>query len=122
MTGASSGNDPGGSGQATAAHASTVTEAAQPVKRKPRGRRNVALSGLGVLVLIGAAAAAGFLIVHNMVSRVPRINVGQLPASGVSQTVLITGAGFGATGGSTPVSSQAQFSGLIMLLHINASK
>ncbi len=119
MTGTSSGNDPGGSAQATAAHASTVVEEQPPVKRKPRGRRNVMLSGLGVLVLIGAAAAAGFLIVNNLVSRVPRINVGRLPPSGVSQTILITGTGFGATGGSAPV-SQAQFSGLIMLLHINA--
>src|ERR1017187_690198 len=119
MTGTSSGNDPGGSAQATAPHASTVVEAEQPVKRKPRGRRKGLLSGLGVLVLIGAAAAAGFLIVNNLVSRVPRINIGRLPPSGVSQTILITGAGFGATGGSAPVSSQGQFSGLIMLLHIN---
>ena len=119
MTGTSSGNDPVGSAQATAAHASTVVEEQPPVKRKPRGRRNVMLSGLGILVLIGAAAAAGFLIVNNLVSRVPRINVGRLSPSGVSQTILITGTGFGATGGSAPV-SQAQFSGLIMLLHINA--
>jgi LCP family protein required for cell wall assembly len=119
MTGTSSGNDPGGSAQATAPHASTVVEAEQPVRCKPRGRRNVMLSGLAVLVLIGAAAAAGFLIVNNLVSRVPRINVGRLPPSGVSQTILITGTGSGATGGSAPV-SQAQFSGLIMLLHINA--
>jgi LCP family protein required for cell wall assembly len=119
MTGTSSGNDPGGSAQATAAHASTVVEEQPPVKRKPRGRRNVMLSGLGILVLIGAAAAAGFLIVNNLVSRVPRINVGRLSPSGVSQTILITGTGFGATGGSAPV-PQAQFSGLIMLLHINA--
>ena len=119
MTGTSSGNDPGGSAQATAPHASTVVEEQPPVKRKPRGRRNAMLSGLGVLVLIGAAAAAGFLIVNNLVSRVPRINVGRLPPSGVSQTILITGTGFGGAGGSAPV-SQAQFSGLIMLLHINA--
>ena len=129
MTGTSSGNDPGGSAQATAPHASTVVEEQPPVKRKPRGRRNAMLSGLGILVLIGAAAAAGFLIVNNLVSRVPRINVGRLPPSGASQTILITGTGFGGTGfggtgfggtgGSAPV-SQAQFSGLIMLLHINA--
>jgi LCP family protein required for cell wall assembly len=119
MTGTFNGNDPGGSAQATARHTSTVAEAEMPVKRKPRGRRNGLLSGLGVLVLIGAAAAAGFLIVNNLVSRVPRINVGRLPPAGVSQTILITGTGFGATGGSAPVSSRAQFSGLIMLLHIN---
>jgi LCP family protein required for cell wall assembly len=119
MTGTSSGNDPGGSAPAAAPHASAVIEAEQPVKRKPRGKRKGLLSGLGVLMLVGAAAAAGFLIVNNLVSRVPRINIGQLPPSGVSQTILITGAGFGATGGSSPASSRAQFSGLIMLLHID---
>jgi polyisoprenyl-teichoic acid--peptidoglycan teichoic acid transferase len=120
MTRSSGGNDRSGSVRSTDPSASTIVEEERPVRRKRRGRRAVALSILGVLILIGAAVAAGFLIVNALVGHVPRVHVGGLPASGASQTVLITGAGFGATGTTVPLSSKPQFSGLIMMLYINA--
>ncbi len=120
MTRPSSGSDRSGSVRSTDPSASTIVEEERPVRRKRRGRRAVALSILGVLILIGAAVAAGFLIVNALVSHVPRVHVGGLPASGASQTVLITGSGFLPSGTAAPVASKVQFTGLIMMLHINA--
>jgi LCP family protein required for cell wall assembly len=119
MTDQPRGTDPGGPAPLT--EPDPVAGPQPPVKRPRRGKRIAVLSGLGVLVLFGAAVAAGFLAVNHLVSRVPRVSVGQLPASGAGQTILITGAGFGAASGPSP-SSAAEFSGLIMLMHVNASK
>jgi LCP family protein required for cell wall assembly len=119
MTDTPRGTNPGGPAHLT--DADPAAGADPPVKRPRRGKRIAVLSGLGILVLFGAAVAAGFLAVNHLVSRVPRISVGQLPASGGGQTILITGAGFGATGGPSPASA-AEFSGLIMLMHVNASQ
>jgi LCP family protein required for cell wall assembly len=82
------------------------------------------LSVLASLVLVGAAAAVGFVVVNNLIGRIPRVHVSHLalPPGGGSQTVLITGGGFGPAGWSAPASSKAGFSGLIMMLHINIGK
>lgn len=116
-----SGNDPDGSTRAADPDVPAVAEEDLPVQRKRRGRRIVALSGLGALVLIGASAAAGFLIVHQLMAGISRVRAGGLVTSRGGQTFLITGAGFGPTGAAAPASA-AQFSGLIVMMHLNAGK
>jgi LCP family protein required for cell wall assembly len=88
---------------------------------RKRHKRAAVLSVLGGLVLIGAVAAIGFVVVSNLI---PRIHVSHLvlPQGGADQTVLITGAGFGPTGTSAPTATGTEFSGLIMLLHIDINK
>lgn len=130
MTRTPSGNNSGDPAHSAAPDIFPAVRAAQPTRRKRRGTRIAVLSVLSVLVLLGAAVAAGFAIVNNMAGNIPRLTVARLdsstgPTAGpyqAGQTVLITGAGFGPTGSSAPGTSAPEPSGLIMLLHINADK
>jgi LCP family protein required for cell wall assembly len=120
MTGTPSGHDPADSSHSTG----PISEAAgadQPARQKQR-RRRITRSVLVAMVLIGVMVAAGFVLIGNLASSIPRTHIGRLVvSSGTSQTVLITGVGLGPTGSSSS-GSGPQFSGLIMMLHIDASK
>jgi LCP family protein required for cell wall assembly len=121
MTDRPSGNDPAG----PAPSPGPTPEADQPARQMQR-RRRITLSVLAAVVLIGAIVAAGFVLIGNLTSSIPRTHVGRLAGPASSETVLITGAGLGPTGltasASASASSAPQFSGLIMMLHINVSK
>jgi LCP family protein required for cell wall assembly len=129
MTRIPSGNDP-----ADPAHPADPDTAAaagpdQPARRKRHGRRIAALSGLTAAVLLGVTVAASVAVAGPRAGGVTRIHAarlmsatGQPAASGHGETVLITGAGFGPTGAAPPGSSAPEFSGLIVLLHINGNK
>jgi LCP family protein required for cell wall assembly len=121
MTSPPIGDDPGSSVPSTGLDPASRMGRRAARKRGKRGKRAAVLSVLGGLVLIGAVAAIGFVVVSNLI---PRVHVSHLvlPPGGASQTVLITGAGFGPTGSSQPTSSKAEFSGLIMLLHIDINQ
>jgi LCP family protein required for cell wall assembly len=121
MTSPPIGDDPGSSAHSTGPDPASRMGRRAARKRGKRGKRAAVLSVLGGLVLIGAVAAIGFVVVSNLI---PRVHVSHLvlPPGGASQTVLITGAGFGPTGASAPTGSKTEFSGLIMLLHIDINK
>lgn len=130
MTRIPSGNKPGKHAHSADPDTSAAAGADQPARRKRRGTRVAVLAALSVLVLLGATVAAGFAVVNNMASNIPRLAVARLDSStgpvtrthADGQTILITGAGFGPTGSSAPGTSAPEPSGLIMLLHINADK
>jgi LCP family protein required for cell wall assembly len=77
------------------------------------------------VVLVGAVAAGGYAYVNHLAGSIQRIPVKfvKLDAAtggyGGAMTVLITGKGVGPTGGTSVPENSA--SGLIMLLHVNAS-
>jgi LCP family protein required for cell wall assembly len=80
------------------------------------------------VVLLAATVATDLAVAGPRAGSVRRIGVARLVSmtgpsakSGYGETVLITGAGFGPTGAAPPGSAPA-FSGLVMLLHINANK
>jgi LCP family protein required for cell wall assembly len=100
----------------------TGLKTASPGRRRRRLR--VALVSLAsVTVLLGAAAAGGYIYVNHEVGSIPRVPVKFLsqdnPADGM--TVLLTSTQVGPTGlhDGQGVDSDT---GLIMLLHINADK
>ena len=95
-----------------------------PARRKRRGLRIALVITASFVVLIGAVAAGGYAYLNHMANSIQRVPVkfAKLDAAsgyGGAMTVLITGKGIGPTGGkSVPENSS---SGLIMLLHVNAS-
>jgi LCP family protein required for cell wall assembly len=122
VTGTPGASDAGGSEDAAVPDPAAGPD--EPAGRKRRGKRVAVLAVLSALVVAAAAVAVGFVVVNNLAGRIPRTPVSHLvlPEGGASQTILITGAGFGPTGSSAPSMSGAEFSGLIMILHINIDK
>jgi polyisoprenyl-teichoic acid--peptidoglycan teichoic acid transferase len=97
-------------------------QAGEPGKPKRRVRRGVLVSVASLLVVAIAAAVGIYAYVNHAVSSIPRVHVGNLSgsASGSAQTFLITGSPWEPTG--TEVQGvPANYSKLIMLLHINAN-
>lgn len=103
-------------------------------KRKRRLRRALITAGVCVVVLLGAVAGAGFLVINHLASGIHRIsgitaltaaNRPVMPAATQgSMTVLLTTSdnfapGSGPAGSSQPASLR---SGLIALVHLNASQ
>lgn len=103
--------------------------------RGPRLRRIVLAAIACLIVLVGAVAGGGYLFANRMLSSIHRIRVAALDAANQpimpiptqrSQTVLVTGSvtepgtvgGSGADGSST---APEMLSGLITLVHLNAS-
>ncbi len=99
----------------------------RPGRRKRRGWRVAAVAATSVLALVAVVAVGTYALVNHVASSIPRVRVGHLEAAtrtgagshSRGETVLITGSSFGPTGTSAPVPSPPEFSGLIMLLHIN---
>lgn len=98
-----------------------------PSRKGPRRGLRIALVTLASLVvLIGGVAAGGYFYLNHLAGSIQRIPVKFAAVSepagssyGGAMTVLITGRGIGPTGAmSVPENST---SGLIMLLHVNAS-
>ena len=98
--------------------------------RRRRGLRIALISMASFVVLIGAVAAGGYAFVNHMAGSIQRIPVKftKLTAADspggsydhmAAMNVLITGAGFGPTGRSQPISALSD-SGLIMILHVDA--
>ena len=100
-------------------------EQEQPPRRRRRGLRIALVTMASFVVLIGAVAVGGYAYLNHLAGSIQRIPVKfvKLDAAtggyGGAMTVLITGKGIGATGArSVPEDSP---SGLIELLHVNAS-
>ncbi len=100
--------------------------------RRRRGLRIALISMASFVVLIGAVAAGGYAFVNHLAGSIQRIPVkftklaaADSPAGSYdhmkAMNVLITGAGFGPTGSSQPVSELSD-SGLIMILHVDANQ
>ena len=95
-------------------------------RRRRRGLRIALVTMASLVVLIGGVVVGGYAYVNHLASSIPRIPVkfAKLDAAsggnyGGAMTVLITGQGIGPTGSMTlPYNST---SGLIMLLHVNAT-
>lgn len=91
-------------------------------RRRRRGSRIALLSALSVIVLIGAAVGGAFAVIGHLTGNVHRIDVTRLAAvgkpaggpTGQAMNVLITG--------QDRPGGKDQPSGLIMILHINASQ
>ena len=100
----------------------------QPPRRRRRGLRIALVTVSSFVVLVGAVAVGGYAYVNHLASSIQRIPVSftKLDAAaggsseyGGAMTVLITGQGIGPTGAMTaPYNS---ISGLIMLLHVDAT-
>jgi LCP family protein required for cell wall assembly len=92
--------------------------------RRRRGLRIALVSLASVTVLLGAAAAGGYLYVNHEVGSIPRVPVKFLAQddSAGGTTVLLTDTQVGPTGLSDPQWAAHGDAGLIMLLHINADK
>ena len=98
----------------------------RPARRRRRGLRIALVTLASFVVLIGAVAAGGYFYLNHLAGSIQRIPVKFAAVSqpaganyGGAMTVLITGKGIGPTGAmSVPENST---SGLIMLLHVNAS-
>ena len=98
----------------------------QPVRRRRRGLRIALVTMASFVLLIGVVAAGGYFYVNHLAGSIQRIPVkfAKLDAAtgseyGGAMNVLITGKGVGPTGGkSVPENSS---SGLIMILHVNAT-
>ena len=100
----------------------------RPARRRRRGLRIALVTLASFVVLIGRVAAGGYFYLNHLAGSIQRIPVKFAAVSqpgsatapyGGAMTVLITGKGIGPTGGmSVPENST---SGLIMLLHVNAS-
>src|SRR6201996_2067536 len=101
-----------------------AAEPEKPIRRK-RGLRIALLSFASVVVLLGAVAAGGFAYINHEVGNVQRIpvNFTALDASGTAggMTILLTTYQSGYTGTGTDKTDTGQ-AGLIMLLHINATR
>ena len=125
-----SGNTPGdriviGAGQ------SAVPEQGQPPRRRRRGLRIALVTMASLVVLIGGVVAGGYAYVNHLAGSIQRIPVkfAKLDAAsqqadgssgyGGAMTVLITGKGIGPTAAHTEPEDSS--SGLIMLLHVNAT-
>ena len=95
-----------------------------PARRRRRGLRIALVIMASFVVLIGGVVAGGYAYVNHLAGSIQRMPVkfAKLAAAseyGGAMTVLITGKGIGPTGDkSVPENSS---SGLIMLLHVNAS-
>jgi LCP family protein required for cell wall assembly len=91
--------------------------------RRRRRLRTALVSLASATVLLGAAAAGGYIYVNHEVGSIPRVPVKFLsqdnPATGM--TVLLTSTQVGPTGLSDGQGVDSD-TGLIMLLHINADK
>jgi len=105
-------------------------KSAQPDRPRRRGLRVVLISVASFAVFLGAVAAGGYLFINHMTGSIQRIPVkftkldaANRPAGysdyGGAMTVLITGEDFGPTGNGEIGGPYP--SGLIMLLHVNAS-
>ena len=98
----------------------------RPARRRRRGLRIALVTMASFVILVGVVAAGGYFYVNHLAGSIQRIPVRFAAVSepagseyGGAMTVLITGKGIGPTGGmSVPEDST---SGLIMLLHVNAS-
>src|ERR1700753_1148671 len=111
--------------------AAEVTEVRPPVAapekpiRRKRGLRIALVSLAAVIVLLGAVAAGGFAYLNHEIGSVQRIpvKVTALDASGTAggETILLTTyqSGYTGTGADKTDTGEA---GLIMLLHINATR
>ena len=105
----------------------TGPEPEQPARRRRRGLRIALVTMASFVVLVGAVAAGGYAYVNHLAGSIQRIPVKfvKLDAAtsgsgyGGAMTVLITGKGAGPTGGKSV--SEDSPSGLIMLLHVNAT-
>ena len=95
-----------------------------PSGRRRRGVRIALVSLASVTVLLGAAAAGGYLYVNHEVGSIPRVPVKFLAQddSAGGMTVLLTDTQVGPTGLSDAQWAARGDAGLIMLLHINADK
>ena len=103
-------------------------EQEQPPRRRRRGLRIALVTVSAFVVLVGAVAVGGYAYVNHLASSIQRVPVkfARLDAAaggsseyGGAMTVLITGQGIGPTGAITaPYNS---ISGLIMLLHVDAT-
>ena len=105
-------------------------EQERPARHKRRGLRIALLTAASLVVLAGAVTAGGYAYLNHLAGSIQRIPVKFAAVSqpagsgygaeyGGAMTVLITGRGIGPTGAmSVPANST---SGLIMLLHVNAS-
>jgi LCP family protein required for cell wall assembly len=98
-------------------------------RRKHRLVRIAAIAITSVVALVAVAAVGTYALVNHVASSIPRVHVGHLAAAQAGEssaksgeTVLITGSSFGPTGSSASEPSPPGFSGLIMLLHINANR
>jgi hypothetical protein len=128
MTRTPSENDPADPAHSADPDKAVAARANEPTRRKRRSARVAGLSVLSIVVLLGATVATNLAVASNRADSIGRIAVARLlsmtgpPAkSGNGETVLITGADFGPTGAVPPGSKAPAFSGLIMLLHLNAN-
>jgi LCP family protein required for cell wall assembly len=104
-----------------------------PRKRRRRLRRILLASALSLVLLIGAVAGAGYLVINHLADGIHRISgIAALTAADQpvmpaatrgSMTVLLTSADNFANGSSQPGSAQTRQlqSGLIALVHLNAN-
>lgn len=120
------GSQPGDPGDSAGSSGAAPAGAGRP-RRRRRGRRIALLSAGSVVVLVGALVVAGFAVVNNLASGIPRVHVAQLDAAGQPGAAAKPAGGprTASTGenllltGHTPGQPHA-LSGLIMILHINA--
>jgi len=106
---------------------SSGPESEQPARRRRRGLRIALVTMASLVVLIGGVVAGGYVYVNHMAGSIQRIPVKfvKLDAAtsgssyGGATTVLITGKGIGPTGAQREPEDSS--SGLIMLLHVNAT-
>ena len=99
-------------------------EEVRPPRRRRRGLRIALVSAASLVIFLGAVVAGGYAYVNHLAGSVQRMPVkfAKLAAAseyGGAMTVLITGKGIGPTGGKSVTEDSG--SGLIMLLHVNAS-
>ena len=121
-------NDPAG-GEDSVGRAPAAADPAEPrpARRKRRGLRIALVTMASLVVLIGGVVVGGYAYLNHLADSVQRIPVKfvKLDAAtgssnyGGATTVLITGADIGPTGRRS--APQDTSSGLIMLLHVNAT-
>jgi LCP family protein required for cell wall assembly len=97
-----------------------------PHRRKRSPWRIALVATASLLAVAIVVAAGGYAYVNHLASSIPRIKVaGLVAATSSGQTILVTASPSGPTGayGSSglPVSSEASYSKLFMLLHVNAN-
>ena len=104
----------------------TGPEPEQPARRRRRGLRIALVTMASFVVLVGGVVAGGYVYVNHLAGSIQRIPVkfAKLDAAtgseyGGAMTVLITSKGIGPTGAVSE--SEDSSSGLIMLLHVNAT-
>ena len=122
------GGDPEVSGDSVGPGATEGPQSGQGDRRKRRGLRIALVSLASFVVLIGAVAAGGYAFLNHLAGSIQRVPVhftkldaatGGYSDYGGAMTVLITGEGLGPTGDRRMLGPSP--SGLIMLLHVNAS-